>query len=83
MSLPCQSNNTSTRRTRDVYHVAAAEAPSQPQAHAMKAEDAAGDAAQDDDELDIQLDEDVRLSRLWHSCSRCMQSSGHLANITH
>ena len=49
----------------------------------MKAEDAAGDAAQDDDELDIQLDEDVRLSRLWHSCSRCMQSSGHLANITH
>ena len=34
----------------------------------MKAEDAAVDAAQDDDELDIQLDEDVRLYLLWHSC---------------
>ena len=45
----------------DFCYVAAAEAPSQPQAHAAKAEDAAVDAAQDNDELDIQLDEDVTL----------------------
>ena len=65
----------------DFCRVTAAKAPSQPQAPAVKAEDAAVDAAQDDDELDIQLDEDVTLNLLLSLCNRSTQSSGNLADV--